>query len=146
MKKMSVIGTFCSLFLHNLSTSLTRTNNATNSFQYCLFNFTEPCAIDSVFRWSDDYIYFFAGASYYRYNEISRGINSGYPRRISDYWHGVPNNIDGVFRYANGITYFFKGSVYYRFNDVTRKVDAKYPKKIKSFWKGIPDNIDDVIR
>ncbi|XP_028397800.1 uncharacterized protein LOC114521531 [Dendronephthya gigantea] len=106
----------------------------------------KPCAVDSVFRWSDGYVYLFAGAGYYRYNEISRGIDSGYPRRISDNWHGVPNNIDGVFRYANGYTYFFKGSDYYRFNDVTRKVDAGYPKKIKSFWKGIPNNIDDVIR
>jgi hypothetical protein len=107
---------------------------------------TEPCAIDSVFRWSDGFTYFFAGESYYRYNEISRGIDSGYPRAITKHWRGVPNNIDGVFRYVNGITYFFKGSEYYRFNDSTLQVDPGYPRKIKDFWKGIPDDIDDVIR
>ena len=105
-----------------------------------------PCVIDSVFRWSDGLIYFFAGGSYYRYNEISHGIDSSYPRAITEHWRGVPNNIDGVFRYANGMTYFFKGLHYYRFNDSTLQVDRGYPKKIEDFWKGIPNNIDDVIR
>ncbi|CAB4018960.1 zinc metalloprotease [Paramuricea clavata] len=105
-----------------------------------------PCVIDSVFRWADGYIYFFAGGSYYRYDEISRGIDPGYPQAITEHWRGVPNNIDGVFRYANGITYFFKGSEYYRFNDSKLQVDSGYPKKIKEFWKGIPNGIDDVVR
>ena len=111
-----------------------------------IFSFPGPCSVDSVFRWSDGWIYFFSGASYYSYDETTQSIDSRYPRAINDHWRGVPNNIDGVFRYSDDVTYFFKGSDYYRFNDSTLQVDPGYPKKIQDFWKGIPNDIDDVIK
>ena len=114
--------------------------------EYFFLVITGPCNIDSVFRWSNGFVYFFSGVSYYRYNETSHAIDTDYPRPINEHWRGVPNNIDGVFRYSNGITYFFKGSYYYRFNDTSLQVDPGYPKNISDFWKGIPSDMDDVIR
>ena len=108
--------------------------------------FSGPCAVDSVFRWSNGFLYLFSGRNYYRYSEALQSIHSDYPRSIDEYWRGVPNNIDGVFRHCDGVTYFFKGSNYYKFNDDTLQVDPGYPKNISEFWTGVPDNIDDVIR
>ena len=102
--------------------------------------------MDSLFRWSNGYIYIFSGSDYYRYNEALPGIEPDYPRRINKYWRGVPDNIDAVFRWTNGITYFFKNDMYYRYNDSTRAVDVGYPKRIDYFWHGVPTNVDDVNR
>lgn len=108
-------------------------------------NIYRPCKIDAAFRWSSGYIYFFLGSNYYRYNENLPGIDSSYPRPISDHWKGVPSSINGVFRYANGLTYFFKGNQYYRFNDTSLKVDEGYPRLMSDYWVGVPSDIDDVI-
>ena len=59
-----------------------------------------PSAINGAFRYANGLTYFFKGNQYYRFNDTSLSVDSGYPRLISDYWEGVPNVIDDVIRYG----------------------------------------------
>ena len=38
-----------------------------------------------------------------------RGPPSGYPKTISSFWKGIPNNIEAALSINDGYTYFFKG-------------------------------------
>ncbi|MBC8339746.1 MAG: hypothetical protein ISR51_08125 [Rhodospirillales bacterium] len=94
--------------------------------------------------------YFFYSEWYYRYGHSSKTPDSGYPAKIKDYWHGMPENfhkdIDAVFKWTDEKVYFFKGDEYLRYNMVKDKVDKGYPKKIKGNWNGLWDrDIDAVV-
>ena len=59
-----------------------------------------PSKIDGMFVWSNGYMYVFSGEFYYRFNQTTQTVCQGYPKTISSYWQGIPNNIDAVFRYV----------------------------------------------
>ena len=88
-------------------------------------------------RSSNDRTYFFKGSHYYRFNDTTLQVDTGYPRLIKEYWQGVPNDLDTVFHSSNGQTYFFKGNNYYRFNFTKEAVDDGYPHHIAEAWKGM---------
>lgn len=46
------------------------------------------------------------GSRYWRLTE--KGVDSGYPKSISQDWDGLPSNIDAAFTWTNGKTYFFR--------------------------------------
>jgi len=91
--------------------------------------------VDGAFVWpGNNLLYIFKGRYYWRVyiNGPIYKVATGYPRKISNAWGGVPNDIDGVTKWANGVTYFFKGTKYYRLSN-NLKVEPGYPKDI-SVW------------
>ena len=79
--------------------------------------------------------YFFKGDKYWRYNELKKSVDPGYPRLTRHGW-GVPNNLDAALQWKNGKSYFFKGLEYYGYDDFADLIPAKYPLKISSYWMG----------
>nr|UUA79708.1 matrix metalloproteinase 17-1 [Nemopilema nomurai] len=92
--------------------------------------------IDAAFVWpGNNLMYIFKGSDYWRVYQRGNMYRaaSGYPRKISSAWIGIPDNIDAVTTWANGVTYFFKGSKYYRLNQ-NLHVEPGYPKNITRAW------------
>ena len=87
---------------------------------------------------SDGTPYVFKGDKYWMMTDVS--IASGYPRKISDYWPGLPDNIDAAVTIkTTGYTFFFKGTQYWRFKDSSPS--PGYPKSISNV-EGLPANLD----
>ncbi|GMH41809.1 hypothetical protein BSKO_09719 [Bryopsis sp. KO-2023] len=105
-----------------------------------------PPNVDAIFQWFDGKTYCFKGDKYWRYNDETDMVESGYPKSIKAGWSGVPDNLDAVFRWSDGKTYFFRGGKYWRYNDEANKIDSGYPKFIKEDWPGVPSNLDAVFR
>ncbi|TRU46416.1 MAG: hypothetical protein EWV49_17050 [Microcystis aeruginosa Ma_QC_Ch_20071001_S25] len=89
--------------------------------------------------------YFFKGDSYIRYDWASDKMDSGYPIKIVDGWHGLPvgftSNFDAIINGNGpfaGKCYFFKGDSYVRYDWAADKVDSGYPKKIADNWHLLP--------
>lgn len=83
---------------------------------------------------------FFQGSMVRRYYN-DRPI-SGYPKRISQVYRGIPSHIDTAYVWSgNGRIYFMKGEQYWRYNPTLRMADSGYPKPI-SVWKGLPKSLD----
>ena len=86
-------------------------------------------------------VYFFSGDEYVRYDVKKDKVDSGYPKRTRDHWHGVPfNRIDAALDYRshNGKVYFFSGDEYVRYDVKKGKVDSGYPKRTVECWYGMP--------
>ncbi|XP_070572236.1 stromelysin-3-like [Ptychodera flava] len=70
-------------------------------------------------------------------------MDPGYPKRITDEFHGLPDNIEGAFEFdGNGQTYFFKDGYFYMIN---WRMDVVGPFYI-DHWMGIPNKIDAVLQ
>ena len=55
-------------------------------------------------------LYLFQGDKVFLYEENSQNLRAGYPKKISDVFHNVPNNVDSAFMWSgNGRIYFTKG-------------------------------------
>lgn len=53
------------------------------------------------------FISFSQGGEYWRFSDLS--VDSGYPKKISKGFSGIPDNIDAAFVWSgNGKIYFFK--------------------------------------
>ena len=95
----------------------------------------EVTKIDAAFIWKrNGRMYLFVGDDYYRYDESRQTIDIGYPRKISDAWHGVPDNVEAGFVWRNDVTYFFKGTQFYRMDDRTISVQTGYPRDTATSW------------
>ena len=95
--------------------------------------------VDTIFGTGDGSYYVFKGSNYWKLTEDS--VESGYPRKISRDWPGLPDNIDAAVTWTdNRMTYFFKGSEYWKFDN--RDPEPGYPKKIRDGFTGIPDDVD----
>jgi hypothetical protein len=95
----------------------------------------EVTKIDAAFIWKrNGRMYLFVGDDYYRYDESRQTIDIGYPRKISDAWHGVPDNVEAGFVWRNDVTYFFKGTQFYRMDDRTISVQTGYPRDTATWW------------
>ena len=68
---------------------------------------------------------------------VPQHVDTNYPKLMTEYWQGVPNDLDTVFHSCNGHTYFFKENNYYRFNFTKGAVDAEYPRHMAEGWRGI---------
>ncbi|KAM7448845.1 hypothetical protein ABFA07_003124 [Porites harrisoni] len=94
--------------------------------------------MDAAFIWEKNYkAYFFKGWEYWRYDEISKRVDPGYPKNIS-IW-GLPHPMDSVMSWSgNKRTYFFKDENYWRLNDRLLKFDKGYPRDITQIWMSCP--------
>ncbi|KAK6644658.1 hypothetical protein RUM43_000926 [Polyplax serrata] len=93
--------------------------------------------LDAAFTNQRNKIFFFSGS--YVYQLTTKGIVSGYPKKISEVWKGAPVNIDAAINF-NGGDYFFKGQKYWVF--YKGKKSMRSPQYINKGFKGIPDNLD----
>ena len=98
----------------------------------------------SIIKYNYTKYYFFKGNQYVRYTP-GEGVDSGYPKYISEYWtrlwREMPGPYDACF-YAKTKDkyYFFKGENYVRMSTGSGGgVDAGYPKKIKDHWHNMPE-------
>ncbi|KAL9954705.1 hypothetical protein ACROYT_G042276 [Oculina patagonica] len=95
--------------------------------------------MDAVFTWKKNQkTYIFKGSKYWRYNEVNRRMDSGYPRDIQGGWPDLPDNIDAAVTWSNGKSYVFDGKDYLRLKSYpeNRKVyvDRGYPKNTAEKW------------
>ena len=99
-----------------------------------------PSNLDAAFEWvKDEYLYFFKGSQYWKYNKSLKTMNIGYPRQIAEGWKDIPDGIDAAFQWENGKIYFFKAGKYWRFNAVTGEVDKSkpaFPRDVQQWWFG----------
>ena len=57
-----------------------------------------PSNINAVFTWAkDNKTYFFKGPFYYKYNDKTKEVESGYPKRSNVRWGNMPPLIDAIF-------------------------------------------------
>ena len=91
--------------------------------------------LDDAFVWGKNgKTYFFYQNLYWRFNEATKTMDSGYPQDISR-WNGVPRNIDAVLTSVfDGLTYFFKGEEFWTFDDYSLSTAPDSPRKINGFW------------
>ncbi|XP_043191576.1 matrix metalloproteinase-24-like [Amphibalanus amphitrite] len=112
-----------------------------------------PAYLDAVLVYSPrpaaaDTLFFFKGSQVWRMTEMPI-VDTGYPKRISEEFNGIPNKIDAAFTWRkNHKIYFFKGSQYWMFDYELAKAGIRgvrdvYPKSIDT-WGGMPDDIDAV--
>ena len=95
----------------------------------------------TVYRRSNNKIYFFKGDQYVRIGSDSK-VEPGYPKPIAGNWKGLPASFEAgidaaLMRKSNGKIYFFKGDQYVRIGNDS-KVEPGYPKPIAGNWKGMP--------
>ena len=99
--------------------------------------------IDAALWRPNGKIYFFKGSQYVRFSNVSRGVDSGYPRPIAGNWPGLPSaftqGIDAALaRRDTGHIYFFKGPAYVRYSSVSSGIDRGYPRWIDPNWMTFP--------
>ncbi|XP_063423507.1 matrilysin-like [Mytilus trossulus] len=68
------------------------------------------------------------------HENYSRSPPSGYPKPISSYWKGIPNNVEAALNINDGYTYFFKGTKYFKYNN--RYQRTEYRKDKAPAWLG----------
>jgi peptidyl-Lys metalloendopeptidase len=89
--------------------------------------------------------YFFKGDRYIRYDWAADKVDSGYPKKIADNWHNLPDGFKGNFEAIingrgpfTGKVYFFKGDRYIRYDWQADRTDDGYPKRIADHWHCLP--------
>lgn len=107
-------------------------------------------SIDAAIGGKRDYIYFFSGDEYIKYNKQQRKALDGYPKKIADHWPGLEKlaSIEAAIEHSsnNNILYFFgkdkstEGTnSYIRYDLSKNKTDDGYPRKVKGNWGDIEE-------
>lgn len=98
--------------------------------------------VDAVQIWSKNAkTYLYRGDYFWRFNETSKTMDSGYPRDMSK-WRGVPSYLDAAVTWKDGLTYFFKGNEFWKFDNSWVIVTDTSPMPIPQLWLGCPKEID----
>ncbi|MBL4671558.1 MAG: hypothetical protein JKX81_04805 [Arenicella sp.] len=95
----------------------------------------------AVWRLDNNKAYLFSGGWYARYTDIDKGMDEGFPKKISKRWKRLPTSfkkgIDAaLYHDTKDKLYMIKGSEYIRLTGST--VDENYPRPIAGNWKGLP--------
>ncbi|KAI9558628.1 Matrix metalloproteise-24 [Daphnia sinensis] len=95
--------------------------------------------LDAAFVWGKNKkTYFFRKNLYWRYDDIKRQMDPGYPHDLSR-WRGVVSDIDAAMQWTDGRTYFFKDKMFWRFDDTLVRTDMRYPQEATPYWLGCPE-------
>ncbi|KAJ8343326.1 hypothetical protein SKAU_G00306550 [Synaphobranchus kaupii] len=79
--------------------------------------------------------YLFSGDNFWRYNEVKKKMDAGFPKLIADAWNGIPDDLDASLSLdENGYSYFFKGVHYLKLDDNTLKIVKL--GNVKTDWLG----------
>ncbi len=75
--------------------------------------------IDASLKWKRNGVYYiFANELFWRFNPTKPGIvKEGYPKKIRDWWKGVPDYLSTAVTDFDNITRFTKGEQYYTLID-----------------------------
>lgn len=88
-------------------------------------------------------VYFFNGDSYARYDRGADVTDEGYPRSVSQEWHGLAaagfDGVDAALNLEEGKVYLFRRDSYVRYDVATDKVDDGYPLPIAGNWPGLAE-------
>ncbi len=77
-----------------------------------------PSDVDAALTLPDKKIFFFKD------NEFWLWGSSGYPKKISDKWPGIPDDVDSAFYWTHtNKVYFFKGEYFFRWEVQNLKVE-----------------------
>lgn len=87
-------------------------------------------------------VFFFSGASYYRYDRGDDRVDDGYPLLVSGQWAGLAaaglgDRIDAAVNWENGKLYLFRGGAYVRYDLASDRVDDGYPTQIATEWPAL---------
>ncbi|MBT7567432.1 hypothetical protein HN630_00840 [archaeon] len=95
-----------------------------------------------------DYIYFFNGGQYWKYDNYNSLMLHGFPNDISKGWTGIPSDIDAAVKYSETSFFFFKDDDYWRYDyNPSKDIDGiAVTGKISTGWPGIPSNIDAAVK
>jgi len=122
--------------------------------------------VDAVYQSANGKVYIFVEDYYYRFTDrLTEWIpvdeftlDTGYPKKISKGFIGLPSDLDGVISLPNGFLYFFKGDQYYRVRDklfdpyrdehptLLSRVDTCFPAEISDDFLGVTTPITAVFR
>jgi hypothetical protein len=85
--------------------------------------------IDAAVNGGLDYIYFFSGDQYVRFNVATNRVDDCYPDLISNRWAGLSfERIDAALHWFDGKVYFFREDQYIRYDMTMYRADPGYPK------------------
>jgi hypothetical protein len=87
-------------------------------------------------------VYFFLGATYYRYDRGGDRVDDGYPLAVAANWPGLAaagfgDRIDAAVNWENGKLYFFRGAAYVRYDLAGDRVDDGFPRQIAEGWPSL---------
>lgn len=88
-----------------------------------------------IFIAKNNKTYLFAQDHFWRYNELTTRMDSGYPMTM-DRWYGIPPNLDAALTLPNGKTYFFRENKYWLFNNKWVRPEKTYPRRASKVWLG----------
>jgi len=103
---------------------------------------------DSVVNWGNGKAYLFLASQYLRYDIGSNTVDAGYPRPITQGWHGLDGlgiggdfgpRLDAIMNWWNGKAYLFVGRRYLRYDIAADRVDPGYPLPIAGNWPGLAE-------
>jgi len=88
--------------------------------------------IDAAMTWHrNKRTYFFSGKHYWRYDNVNKRMDKGYPKYISSGWRGLPSTVDSAYSSnTDKVTYFTKGDQIYKLDDFYVRVAQDYPKHV----------------
>lgn len=93
--------------------------------------------IDAVYNYNNQYLYFFKGGRYFRWDVGSKNTTRSIPRSIAEGWNGLNYaKIDATLDQGDGRLLFFSGDSYLSF-DFANNVVVGTPGSLKA-WKNMP--------
>ena len=68
-------------------------------------------------------------------------MHPGYPRQLSSYWNGFPNDIESALTWYNGGVYVFKDTQTWFFLHSSDSIGilSSYPESVTKWWNDDPN-------
>jgi len=95
-----------------------------------------PSNLDAALNWGNNgNYYFFKGSEYWKYNDQLRGVELGYPKKISEHWKNIPNMVDAALGWKDGSVFFFKNKKFWKTNNaVNVAAQEAHQMDIRTSW------------
>ncbi|KAJ1166785.1 hypothetical protein NDU88_007181 [Pleurodeles waltl] len=110
-------------------------NGAEDGYPRPVSDFGLPeTGVDGAFSHTHDWkTYFFKDGQHWRYDEVTRQMDPGYPMADTT-WTQLPSPVDDVINGLEGEVYVFKGAEYWKLNKNTLHAETGYPRSIAEDW------------
>jgi len=104
-----------------------------------------PTIFDAAINLGNGKLYFFRGADYVRYDVAADRVDTGYPKRIADFWPGLfTSDLDAAV-VVDGTLHAFKDDSYVRYDLALDRAEPGFPVAIADAWPGLfPSDLDAV--